>query len=196
MSEGHKIHSFFTEGAHIEGEEIVLPLAVYDSLVLAAMRDPLTNLYNRRAIVEIYDRVMKGDCERTLILLDIDKFKSINDGNGHQAGDLVLKCLSTILEREFQEQGIAFRLGGDEFGILLTGHQEVSELIGRMGYLGGLYKEKVDILCSHHSTSLSYGGIVNTKGLDFHEIYAKADKVLYEAKHQGKDKGVLRYHFN
>lgn len=196
MSNQMEKPSFFIKGARIEEENVVLPLAMYNELVASALRDPLTNLYNRRAILEIYDSELNGSQEGTLILMDIDKFKSINDNDGHQMGDMVLQSVGMILEREFQGQGIVFRLGGDEFGILFIGHQEVRALSARMGYLRGLYKEKVDIICSHHSTSLSYGGIVNAIGLDFHQLYEKADVVLYEAKHQGKDNGVLRYHLS
>jgi diguanylate cyclase (GGDEF)-like protein len=81
--------------------------------------DPLTGLRNRRGLREVLDRVRETGA--TLIFLDIDHFKDINDRSGHEAGDLCLLQVSRILQQEFRSDDSIFRWGGDEFLIVAPG---------------------------------------------------------------------------
>lgn len=102
-----------------------LPFATFQELANAAMRDPLTGLYNRRMAESLFQKGRSRE-NSIFLLFDIDNFKSINDKGGHQMGDTVLMCLAELLQQEFCSDSIVFRLGGDEFGIILyeTGKQK------------------------------------------------------------------------
>jgi diguanylate cyclase (GGDEF)-like protein/putative nucleotidyltransferase with HDIG domain len=93
-----------------------------------AAHDPLTGLLNRRELHEHLRReIARGQRERrgfSLVLLDLDGFKTVNDTNGHSAGDRVLRAVASALERSSRASDVAFRMGGDEFALLLTGAQE------------------------------------------------------------------------
>lgn len=136
-------------------------------------------------------------------------------------GDLALMCLAELLQQEFRSDSVVFRLGGDEFGIILyeTGKtksvkpeeskpeklkpeeskqkrqkQEASwqeELKRHMDEICRRYKERVCGLWPEHDTSLSYGGVICSFSMDFNAAYGKADKALYEAKNRGKNNGVI-----
>lgn len=169
-----------------------LPFATFQELVDAAMHDPLTELYNRGTAIRLFEREYSRGQEVTFLLLDIDNFKSINDKGGHQMGDAALLYLAELLRRNFQGKSIVFRLGGDEFGVVLKSCEEQTALKKRMDELCRRYKESVDGLWPGHDTSLSYGGIIYHSPLDFDSAYRQADEALYEAKNRGKDNGVIR----
>ena len=89
----------------------------------AALSDPLTGLANRRAFFTSIDRVVAGalrhDTPVSLLMLDIDHFKEVNDSHGHDAGDAVLVALSRLLQRSVRQSDLVARFGGEEFAILL-----------------------------------------------------------------------------
>jgi len=89
-----------------------------------AHKDPLTNLYNRRHFSEINESLFsmsrRGNNPLSMLIIDIDDFKSINDTHGHQIGDLVIKSLAKIFINTIRKSDIAIRYGGEEFLLLLT----------------------------------------------------------------------------
>lgn len=97
---------------------------VQHQLELLARTDPLTSLLNRRSFLEHVgaglDRVRRGQGELSLLLLDVDDFKDINDRLGHAAGDRVLEAIARVLVEETRADDVAARLGGDEFCIALV----------------------------------------------------------------------------
>lgn len=162
------------------------------SVIEAAMRDPLTNLYNRRAMPVLMTNYGDADNIYAFVILDIDAFKTINDTYGHQAGDNVLLCISKILTDSFMKKSIAFRLGGDEFIIFINGNMKLEEVEAEMDEICAAYKYEVEKMLPKHKTSLSYGGIIGNDTISFDIAYAKADAILYEVKKNGKDKGVIK----
>ena len=96
---------------------------VLDELGRQAMTDPLTGLYNRRFFWDALTREIaaasRKDTPFCVVLLDIDRFKQVNDTWGHDAGDVVLKSLATIIENSVRGSDVAARHGGEEFAILL-----------------------------------------------------------------------------
>lgn len=98
----------------------------------AADYDPLTPVYNRRAFMREASRVLamvrRHEVEASLIFFDLDRFKEINDGNGHAAGDAALLHVADILVGHTRETDIVGRLGGDEFAVVLTHlHSDAAE---------------------------------------------------------------------
>lgn len=105
-------------------------------LLELSVRDPLTNLFNRRYLEETLKReVGRTEREQTtlgIIMLDVDHFKRINDTFGHAAGDAVLQRLGKLLSRSVREVDVACRYGGEEFVLVLPGVSlEVAKVRGR-----------------------------------------------------------------
>jgi diguanylate cyclase (GGDEF)-like protein len=90
-----------------------------------AIRDSLTGLYNRRYLMETLDRELsraaRDRVPLSLVMIDIDHFKQVNDQFGHKAGDMVLQALSILFSSKTRRMDIACRYGGDEFFVVLPG---------------------------------------------------------------------------
>jgi diguanylate cyclase (GGDEF)-like protein/PAS domain S-box-containing protein len=84
------------------------------------VRDPLTGCYNRRHLAELETRLEPIDADWGVVLVDINDFRKYNDTHGHQAGDMALVQLARFLDRHIRAGDATFRMGGDEFMILLT----------------------------------------------------------------------------
>ena len=151
--------------------------------------DELTGLTNRRGFVAHVEQArLAGKLpDSVLILVDCDRFKEINDGHGHLAGDRVLQSVSNLLRAVCGQDDIACRLGGDEFCLLIHGHnRDEAERIA--GYI----IESARILQRMHQrppqmTTLSIGACVVAADAEiaWEHWYKQADLALYRAKHQG-----------
>jgi diguanylate cyclase (GGDEF)-like protein len=111
---------------HSVAEEIALPLAsvrLRDVLRHWAFRDSLTELYNRRFFQESLDlELLRAARKRrpvALVMLDVDRFKQVNDANGHGAGDALLQAVSRLLQSKVRKSDVLCRFGGDEFSIVM-----------------------------------------------------------------------------
>ena len=149
--------------------------------------DSLTDLPNRRALLEDGERMgLRGECMR-LVLIDIDHFKAINDRHGHDIGDYVLCAVADVIA-DFVRQGVcAARIGGEEFALL----GEAKDLSA----LSGLHLvETLRNADMPHGEQLTVSAGVATGPLktdeDWRKLYARADKALYEAKADGRDRVV------
>lgn len=153
-----------------------------------AYHDPLTKLANRRAFYEEADRVLLHESSLALILIDLDGFKKINDTYGHQVGDDFLVHLGAILERATIDQGLASRVGGDEFYIFLTDVVEaevitfIEELQDTLILSPFLYDNQVIPIQASIGVSLS-----PQQGTDLDTLIHKADQAMYQIKQQGKN---------
>ena len=147
--------------------------------------DALTKLYSRMAGVELIDKVLLGDChDKAFMLIDLNKFKHINDEYGHQAGDAVLKEFGMAIKRSIYEGDIAMRLGGDEFIIVLSNVGAEEQVISFMNK----FKEHVmaiNIPGVDEKISASVGITIINDETTFDELYRKTDALMYKAK---KDK--------
>jgi len=151
-----------------------------------ALIDPLTGIFNRRfffkRLEEEFLRTTRYGVQLSLLFIDIDNLKPINDTYGHVAGDKVIRTLSTILRQIGRKGDIACRLGGDEFGYALL----ESDLEGAYNFALRLQETfaKHRFRGMTDATTVSIG-IANTKAAKFKDhkdIYEAADKALYEAK--------------
>jgi len=158
-----------------------------------AITDELTGLYNRRAFQKALDRELRRsrryEKPLSLIMLDVDGFKGINDAFGHQEGDNVLKFLAAYLQRAVRDIDFVARYGGDEFAVILpeTKAKEAAILAER---LKKMVKDcPITIAGSHHTITLSAGvtDISNEIIDNERTIVNRADKVLYLSKGQGGD---------
>lgn len=158
----------------------------------AAHRDFLTGLYNPRAFHFIYDqrvkRALQGEEDFGLILLDIDRFKRVNDTYGHPAGDLVLRQLSTILSSCCPSDGYCVRNGGEEFTVVIDRSEKgaverLAERIRRTVENNPFLLE--DGTSLNLTVSLGYG--LSGEGSP-RTLFRRVDDALYRSKESGRNR--------
>jgi diguanylate cyclase (GGDEF)-like protein len=158
-----------------------------------SMHDPLTGLYNRRHFSAMLDyeigRSARHHHEFSVLLLDLDNFKDINDTYGHPTGDDALVGVAEVLRENIRKGDVASRIGGDEFALILTetgnaGGIRVAETIGRM--LRGRTFTSHDGKNFHLTVSI---GIVTYPhdALNTTDLMAGVDLAMYRAKELGRD---------
>ena len=164
-----------------------------DRLNLMAMTDPLTKAVNRRSFYRsgktLFDKAVVDNKPFSLIILDIDHFKKVNDSYGHPTGDRVLVRLTEILKHCVRQDDQVARYGGEEFAILLPDVQ--SEQLNRItdqilqSIKNCVVKIDGDIRLS---ITASIGAVVYSSGLEsFEEMIRKADEAMYKSKENGRD---------
>jgi diguanylate cyclase (GGDEF)-like protein len=168
-------------------------LLLLDNLQEQALKDPLTGLLNRRHIETVLNSLCRaGQQDISIILLDIDHFKAINDTYGHQAGDAVLKNIAMLLRGHVRSQDIVCRYGGEEFCmVLLDTTPEVAlkraEKIRRaVKYVTNSFDGQIlpPLTISLGVASFPHHGETP------HTLVTLADKALYWAKNHGRDRAV------
>jgi len=164
-------------------------LVNHERLLHLAYRDGLTGLLNYRAFEETIrveqDRARRYETTFSVMMADIDWFKKINDGFGHQIGDLVLKSLADRITRCVRKSDRVFRYGGEEFAVLLP-----HTVIGKAKSLAErirLMVEKTEFVAGLHIT-ISVGISQYRDGLSGYDIVKLADKGLYLAKERGRNR--------
>ncbi len=168
-----------------------------DKLRNQAIRDPLTGLFNRRYMEETLEREMARALRRHvsfgLVMLDIDRFKELNDNFGHPAGDVVLQEMARVLGAQTRSEDIACRFGGEEF-ILVVPEIELPDLLARVEQMrqdiASLYVEY-----QHHAVrkiTVSAGvAMFPQNGATAKELINAADGALYVAKRTGRNRAVV-----
>lgn len=163
-------------------------------LFAQATLDGLTGAYNRRHFVDkVREQLNETSAATSLLLLDIDDFKQVNDVHGHLAGDQVLIEFSSILKQVYANQGIAGRVGGEEFAVFLLGKSEEESQAIAERLLETIGNSKVRLNEEKQITVTVSGGIAYAKrnGITFEELFQQADKALYTSKKYGKNKITL-----
>ena len=166
-----------------------------DVLERMAYQDPLTNLPNRRLLNELVRReislVQRGKIESSLIIIDLDSFKLVNDNYGHPVGDRVLQQFAHLLQKNIRGSSTLVRLGGEEFVILAsnTNVAEAQILAERLRKLVEEYEFSVDNHRIHVTASFGVAPLLGTE--EPNNYYTLADQALYRAKQQGKNRVVL-----
>jgi diguanylate cyclase (GGDEF)-like protein len=157
-----------------------------------AIRDPLTDLFNRRYLEETLDRELARAARESypvcIILIDIDHFKQVNDTYGHEAGDLVLKELADLLAQQSRRGDVACRYGGEEFvivmpnitsGVAVERAEKLRQSLNSLQVAYGRY---------HISTTYSMGiASYPANGETRDVILRAADRAMYAAKEAGRD---------
>lgn len=168
-----------------------------DTLREANLRDPMTGLHNRRFLEEYIDTLVAGSQRRhsniSILMLDLDYFKMVNDQHGHDVGDTVLKALAKILTQSVRSADLVIRYGGEEFLIILQ--DTVHEMADKVA-------EKIRLAVEAMKTQA--GGVVLQKTISigisdfpgdsetFWQAVKYADVALYRAKEEGRNR-VVRF---
>lgn len=181
---------------YITIQDVTEIVAYEQKLIEMNIKDGLTGVYNRRffepRLAEEFQRHRRYFRSLSLIMLDIDHFKNINDTYGHQAGDSILKNLSRFVEDRIRNVDIFARYGGEEFCILLPetsldSANVLAENIRRQLEMEVFHFKEIDI-----QITVSQGVATLTKLIESAEQLLKmADDALYEAKKTGRNKVVL-----
>jgi diguanylate cyclase (GGDEF)-like protein/PAS domain S-box-containing protein len=185
------------ERAHYQGmlTNVTERKSFESQLQFLADHDPLTGLFNRRRLVQELDleiRLMRRDGHpSSLLLLDVDGLKQVNDTLGHQAGDALVRQTAELLRDRLRETDSVGRLGGDEFAVLLRGSRVneaaavAQDLLERFRNREVLSAEPIRPTISIGLTSLRR----NFTGAD--EAVGAADRAMYEAKRTGGDRVAM-----
>jgi diguanylate cyclase (GGDEF)-like protein len=184
-------------------EGVVFPLFILmvserlnRDLVVKAMRDPLTDLYNRRAFEDIAFRELSGATRTglgvSLLVFDIDHLKEINDAHGHAAGDAVLVAAAAAMRRSLRDEDFLCRWGGDEFCALLprAGREQAQVVMERVqksfADLGFKYEDEAIPITVSTGMAADEG-----HAQEFSSLLRLADTALYRAKQAGRNRFVI-----
>lgn len=163
--------------------------SMHDRLRERAVTDPLTGLLNR-SLLESSLQHSIAQSERSgvpmaLLALDVDDFKGINDSRGHDAGDRVLRALSDLLRQRTRSGDLAFRVGGDEFQILLHNTSEANA-----AKVAEEFRQRVEraLLLPDHRVTVSIGVCGLADDMDAEQWIKTCDERLYRAKDRGRNR--------
>jgi len=157
----------------------------------AASMDPLTGMFNRRGFSEATSRVIEREANAgrpvTVLIFDIDHFKSINDRFGHPAGDEILKLFSAIVINSLRISDLSGRIGGEEFAALLPCSLEegvlAAERVREAFAESGIVVDEGPV-----DTTVSIGVAGGPAGTELEVLLAAADTALYQAKRGGRNR--------
>ena len=149
-----------------------------------AEHDPMTGIMNRGAFENLKKLMEVKAIPLAFLIIDVDKFKLVNDNFGHEVGDLVLKKVAKLLQESFRATDYPARIGGDEFAVILTDMTvEMQPVIeGKIQKMNEILMNPEDGL---PQVSLSVGGAFSEKGFT-EDLYKRADVALYEVKEHGR----------
>jgi diguanylate cyclase (GGDEF)-like protein len=186
--------------SNLHGEPLVLARRLetaFEKLAHMSRTDQLTGLANRRHFQEVlecfYHQARRYNRPLTLVVMDIDYFKAVNDTGGHQAGDELLKLVAREMEKASRQADLAARLGGDEFALLLpeTGADDAAVVAQRIRQ--EIAAQKTSLSNVEFNITLSMGlADLNAGEIDSPDAMASlADKALYAAKEAGRNQLVM-----
>ncbi|MCZ8548496.1 GGDEF domain-containing protein, partial [Mesorhizobium qingshengii] len=160
---------------------------------IASLTDPLTGLSNRRAFFFASDRMLER-CRRTgapctLLAVDLDRFKAVNDTFGHGVGDTVLRVFAEVARKQLRSFDIVGRLGGEEFAVLLprTHSREAAQIANRLREAFSSSANQVNDQDVHATLSIGVAVVLGGE-TTISEALERADAALYHAKLNGRDR--------
>lgn len=158
---------------------------------ILAATDPLTGLYNRRHFFTLstyeLQRALRLNQHLSVLTIDVDYFKQINDTHGHQIGDEILRLAADAFQSNLREQDILARIGGDEFVALLpdTNVQQAASVAERIGQ--SVQTISINFMQPHLQVTVSIGvARLATDITDLHSLLLRSDEALYAAKRAGR----------
>lgn len=185
------------EGGYIQGSMLwVLDITEHHEMLMKisdlAHKDSLTGIYNRNYFMTLLQEYLKQGGTGSLFMMDLNRFKQVNDRFGHQAGDDILAKFGKVLS-ECGEDTLACRIGGDEFCLFYKEIVDAKEVEALVEGIAQALEEKTAEEKYAGITSASFGiaRILETSDKSFEKLYSDADKALYVAKHRSKKKWYI-----
>ena len=189
----------FSEQEQANLEALLVPLLfpmrnalLYRAATQSALRDPLTGTGNRIAMDQTLEREIhmarRHQQPLSLLMLDIDHFKRVNDSHGHTAGDQVLKAVATSIKNQLRNVDMVFRFGGEEFLILLSNtSREAAAMVGeRLRYSSQVADYQVEGKQIELTVSLGCSTLLPAESAE--SLLRRADSALYVAKRAGRNR--------
>ncbi len=165
---------------------VVLEYGEYKKLQVNAVTDPLTGLYNRRLFVESFEkelnRARRYGLPLGIVILDLHRFKEVNDKYGHPRGDEVLRAAASTLQKALRTSDSAFRIGGDEFALLLP-QTDATQAVALSRRIETVFAETLRPLQLAFSVTMDHG-VANfpQDGEQSDQLVRIADERLYRLK--------------
>jgi diguanylate cyclase (GGDEF)-like protein len=166
----------------------------HQRLVASALRDPLTRLFNKRYFLDRLDcelRFARRHVQSlSLLMIDVDHFKELNDQHGHLAGDAVLAHLGSVLQKAVRNEDVVARFGGEELAVVLR-----SAGLEQAAALGERLRKLVEATVTRYrgqelraTISVGVAGYPSTLAETVEQLVEAADQALYRAKHDGRNR--------
>lgn len=160
----------------------------HEAMKHLAMRDQLTSLYNRHYLQDAVPEIMKNAYESeqplSIMVIDIDHFKHINDSYGHKTGDHVIEEVAKALLESCSKQNLLARIGGEEFVAILP-NTIISDALSKAEY----FRLKIEALMPQGiAISVSIGIAIATDAENYDSLFSRADDALYRAKSTGRNR--------
>ncbi|MBL9037719.1 MAG: GGDEF domain-containing protein [Archangium sp.] len=197
--ERHRLH----DGDKVQlGGTTILRLSYHDALDEALQRnlyesatiDALTGVLNKKALIDALDRELKYALRHreplSVVMIDVDHFKRINDAHGHLAGDDVLRSVARALQRTLRGEDVLARYGGEEFAVLLRGTQPPEALVCGERLRAAVAESQVEYEGQMLKVTVSVGVATTSVGdaeLLPEALLSRADGCLYRAKQAGRN---------
>jgi diguanylate cyclase (GGDEF)-like protein len=187
------VKPFSNEEFYLRINQNVEMLEYIDAIRKAAIKDHLTGLYNRRYFFEVGEKLFKNaqrkNFDIVLAMIDIDHFKRVNDQYGHAVGDKVLRHISGIMTDRFRSSDVIARLGGEEFCVMAPGMSpdhcfEIFDTLRQ-----SIASDPLTVDGNRIDTTISIG-LTATLGATLEATLDHADRLLYQAKNQGRNRVV------
>ena len=180
------VFSHIYERSRVDNELRLIELAGTDSLTGLANRMRLTEEFRR-----IRSQVERNDQALSLVVLDLDWFKRLNDRYGHEVGDRALQHTARLLEARLRDSDLPCRIGGEEFALLLPGASLTQAADLADGLRAQLAQAPLQVGQEQVVITFSAGvATLGEDGADLSALLRTADRRMYEAKHSGRDQVV------
>jgi len=179
----------FLAGGNVEAE-------YHEEIYRLTIIDALTQIYNQRYLLEFLEREVLRTSRHgrplSLLIFDIDRFKSINDEMGHLVGDYTLRELAACVRKMVRREDLFSRYGGEEFVVVLveTNHKQALEAAERIRSLVEKHTFRFEQQSFNLTISIGVAECPNDGSATSLELIKKADENLYEAKHAGRNRVV------
>lgn len=162
-------------------------------LLRQANTDPMTGVLNRRAFQDRIDQFRDNTPDRpaTLALFDLDHFKQVNDGHGHDAGDAALLHFAEVLRASLRVEDVIGRLGGEEFAVLFPGLSTTAAMAACERVRSSLQDARIHAGDAIFTITVSAGVAPIRPDLSSDEVFRIADAALYRAKSRGRNRSEL-----
>lgn len=173
---------------------IIIEYEELKRLELNAVTDPLTGLYNRRLFGESFEKELNRARRYTqplaLVILDLHRFKEVNDKHGHPRGDEVLRATAATLKKALRTSDSAFRIGGDEFALLLP-QTDSPQALALSRRVEAVFAEMIQPLQLEVAVSMDHGVAIFPQDAEqADQLIRVADERLYQQKHANHKKAV------
>jgi diguanylate cyclase (GGDEF)-like protein len=165
-----------------------------ENLEYIATHDTMTGVYNRRQFFYLSTQKFNNSKDSLYaVMMDIDKFKNVNDTYGHQIGDMVIKTFTKIVKKYIREEAVFGRLGGEEFA-LICNFNSLDEITNKIELIREVVENnviQVDDKKLKFTVSLGFAK-ANENHNNIDELLKDADEALYDAKGSGRNKAIFR----